>query len=337
MPELTIAIPIGPGHETFADRAKQSVMAQTIEVVGIAYADPDGRGAGWARNRLLEKVQTPYVTFLDSDDWIEPTYAELMLKAAADAGDKYIYSGWYEENPAKQAVVVTPPQKCYCFDNGWQVHLITALMRTDWVRQIGGFDEELPGMEDTDFFHRLHEAGHCGYMIANPLVHYSYGGQRSLKFQNRPDYFEIKEKVGRRHHKEFMPCCGGTPIINQNPGNERQEGDILAHAMGSALVTVGRISRRIYPRAGYGALLWVDPRDADADPMRFKRSQQQEDIDRTRETFVLPNASPQPTVSSAEDFARVMEAQRNNAFVPPSQPKPSRRKSINDLKKKAGF
>lgn len=335
MPDLTIAIPIGPGHEKFAEKAKQSVREQTIEVTGLALGDPTGNGAGWTRNRLLAQVQTPYVAFLDSDDWIEPNFADIMLQAIRQADTKYVYSGWFEEYPPNGAKPVSPPVKCYCFDNDWQVHLVTAIVPTEWAKQVGGFDETLPGMEDTDFFHKLHEVGHCGLAINNPLIHYSYGGRRSLAFQKRPDYYEIKERIGKRYHKESMSCCGGTPIINSNPGNERQEGDVLAHALGSALVTVGRQSRRIYPRAGYGALLWVDPRDIDADPMRFKRSQQQEDLDRTREAFMPTHNGP--VASGAADVAEIIEGARNKAFVPPTQGKPQGRKSITDLKKKAGY
>lgn len=272
LPDLTICIPIGPGHEETAERAKESVKAQTVEVIGHAFYDEHGDGAGYARNQLLERVETPYVTFLDADDWIEPTFAEVMLSAAYDAleDSKYVYSAWWEVYPANEERIPLP-RKCYCFEDGnwWNVHLINAVIPTHWAREIA-FNEDLPGMEDTDFFHRLHEAGYCGKGLDVPLVHYTSDGNRSKAFRQRSDYLTIKEALGTRYHKDVMSCCGEA-VPNTGPYNDKQAGDMLYAVQGNAfMVYVGRSTQRIYKSDGYGQLMWVNPGDAAMDPSRFR-------------------------------------------------------------------
>ena len=45
----------------------------------IRYIRQENRGSGGARNRGLKEVQTPYVGFLDSDDWLCTRYVERVL------------------------------------------------------------------------------------------------------------------------------------------------------------------------------------------------------------------------------------------------------------------
>lgn len=46
----------------------------------IQYYSQKNRGLGAARNVGLARANTPYVTFLDSDDWLMPTFVENVIK-----------------------------------------------------------------------------------------------------------------------------------------------------------------------------------------------------------------------------------------------------------------
>lgn len=324
-PTLTICIPVGPGHEPLFARASESVKAQTIPVLGIALPDTEGKGAGWARNQLLAKVTTPYVSFLDCDDWLKPDFAEQMLMEL-DA-DHYTYSAWYQALGNGQESVVIPSAECYCFqqDNWWKVHLINAVIPTQWMRDIGGFDETLPGMEDTDAFHRLHAIGHCGKLVNKPLVHYADDGKRSQEFRNHPDYLSIKQAIGARYNKTEMPCCQGQGVSNQGPFGEKQPGDVLARVLGPNFQTyVGRQSDRLYNNVGYGQLVWADPRDVASDPARFQRVEQ--------------THTPNEVISSSAEIATLLQSQVQPGLAqqPTREPAPGRKK-VSDLKKMAGI
>lgn len=301
-PELTIAIPIGPGYEPHVERSVESVKRQTIPVVGISLHDEHGKGPGFARNQMTLKCETPYIAFLDCGDWLEPDYAAEMLSAFKMAkSGRYVYSGWFESGPQGE-VVRQPPDRCYCFDNDWRVHLVTALFPVLWARQVGGFDETLPGMEDTDFFHKMHAAGHCGEAVDKPLLHYSTVVKRSVDFHNRPDYEQIKESVRRRYHRPEMNCCGRQAVPNIGPFNEKQPGDILAEVQGAAfIVYVGRGSGRLYPRGlGQGQRCWAAPLDVQNDPAHFR---------------AVP-MSEWPALESAAEVGDYMNGQRQNVHLP---------------------
>lgn len=274
-PELTIAIPVGPGYENYLERSVESVKRQTIPVVGISYHDEKGKGPGFARNQLAIKCETPYIAFLDCGDWLEADFSAEMLSAIKMSKGKYVYSGWFRGKSPQEADVeipIIPSNRCYCFDNDWQVHIVTAVMPVLWVRQVGGFDETLPGMEDTDFFHKMAESGHCGSLVAKPLVHYSEVVMRSEEFHNRKDFEQIKASIQARYHKPIMNCCGRQAVPNVGPFNEKQPGDILAEIQGAAfIVYVGKGSGRIYPQGlGAGQRVWAHPLDVQNDPMHFR-------------------------------------------------------------------
>lgn len=332
-PILTICIPIGPGHEQIAERAKDSVRNQSVPVRGDAFFDPEGRGAGYARNQLLARVKTPYVAFLDADDYLLPTFAERMLlhQAEIEAQGKYTYSGyrcpeWDKDNkPTGGAVDVIPPDECYCPETHYQVHLITALLRTDWARAVGGFDETLPGSEDTDFFLKLHVAGHCGVLLPEILLFWDINGEnrRGRRFFFNPDKAQIMRSIIERYPVEHMSCCGGNPVLPNGPSGERQNGDIQARVLGPAfIVYVGRGTGRKYENVGYGQIVWASPLDVDADPSRFQR-------------YTPPPPPKDNVAESAEQIADFMQTQAS----PEVKPQQAQVKRVNghDLAKMAGF
>jgi len=273
MADLTIAIPVATNHEALYQRAVESVKAQTRSCALAIYHDTNSNGAGYARNQLLSMVTTPFVTFLDADDYLDPRFAEIMLPLACayyKAG-LYIYPSWYEHQGGRM-VRVTPNETCYCLNQGidyWHTHVITSVIATKWAREAGGFDEELIGIEDTDFYHKLRRNGHCGYHINVPLLHWAHeGNSRSVKFQRAPEFLSVKDRVKRRYEAD-MGCCGANMVVNTGPFNEKQANDVLAQAWGSKILLIGCSTGRIYPHVGYGEFVWVDPADIWAEPERL--------------------------------------------------------------------
>lgn len=307
--DLTIAIPLGAAHMELAPRAIDSVKRQTVRVLWGVWEDKEARGAGWARNRLLEKVTTPFVAFLDADDYLEPNYAESMLAAAKAQPTRYIYCGWKTDEDAQ---VYSAPLRCYCFDNDCLVHPITALLPTAWAKAVGGFDEKLPGMEDTDFFLKLTGAGHCGARLDLPLLHWTPASEtsRSWQFKQRADYTEIKRALAQKYYRRDSvgTCCGGQGRKNEGPFGERQPGDVLAHMEGPPLLGgyVGWHTARIYKSPGYGSLVWADPNDVRRDARTFRLAEQP--------------APPQEPVPIGSGWTAVATPQNAPSAPPPFRP-----------------
>lgn len=241
-------------------------MAQTIDVRHIARIDEDGEGPGVIRNRLLEMVETEYVTFLDADDWLEPSFAQETL-AAMQPG-RYVYTDWWRD--------IVPIQVPRCPWHTGNFHLVTAVVPTEAALAVGGFDEDLPGMEDTDFYIKLLMHRVCGIHLSKPLVHYRRDGGRAAHIHATGEVKKIQGIIDSRYGGVPLPCgggCGGgtVEIEKQQPANKRRDGDVLAlAAWGGNSTKTGLVSGRLYPRTGNWKRVWVDPRDATAAPQHWQ-------------------------------------------------------------------
>lgn len=261
MSNVTVIIPYSAEHEALSARAVASVRAQTVKCEGMAIFDRERRGPGYVRNRGLARVTTPYVVFLDADDWLEPTFVERALKAIQP--NRYVYTDWYESGDIKRA-----PDKAWC---GGTWHVITTLIPTEMAKAVGGFDESLPGAEDTDFYLKLTTRKWCGIRLPEPLFHYGAEGARARAFKAGPDEKRVMQLISERHGGK-MGCCGVSPSEELPPVGDKQDGDVLARALwGGNRREMGRVTGRMYPRVGNGATAWVDPRDLAATPQLWEQ------------------------------------------------------------------
>jgi len=260
MTKLTFITPVAPYHTALLDRTVASVQAQTVACEHIVMHDTDERGPSWLRNEALLQVSTPFVSFLDADDHIEPNFAEVML--AAWKPGRYVYCDWHQKGEVKAA----PARPWY--DGTW--HPITTLIPTVCVNDIGGFDETLPAAEDTDLGMRLNCSGLCGLHVPQPLFHYGSEGRRAKHFVQGPQYLPVLRAINKRY--QGMACCGDKPSINQPPSGNEFKGAVLAQAMWSGnRAELGRATGTMYPRSGNGKLMWVHVADVDISPNLWQR------------------------------------------------------------------
>lgn len=252
---MTFVTPVAPYHTGLVERVKATVRQQTVQCGHIVIVDEHMKGAGWARNKGLEQVSSPFICWLDADDLLEPAYAERVLSAYD--GKHYIYTDWFHD----EAHINAPEQP---FVNGsW--HVVTALLPTAWVKYVGGFDETLAGGEDTDLYLKLRSRGMCGRRLAEPLMHYTRGGRRSHEFVASPALLTFQTLMSRRYGGKQLACCG--EYQEPTPVNERESGAVLVQALWEGnRQQRGAVTGKLYPRAGNGALMWVDARDVSYSP-----------------------------------------------------------------------
>jgi GT2 family glycosyltransferase len=122
-------------------------------------------GPGAARNRGLARVRTPWVALLDADELPGPGWVDRLeaLASATDAPDGV--EGRVEAGAG--AARPTPFTHIAEVHGGDDLHVAgNVLIRTDALREVGGFDErfydprrKLHFREDVDAYFRLERAG----------------------------------------------------------------------------------------------------------------------------------------------------------------------------------
>lgn len=324
MAELTFLIPIAPYHADIVQRAIDSVLNQTIPCDYRVIEDSESRGAGWARNRLLDNVDSPFVSFLDADDTIEPDFAEQCFRVWLNVNQKnrYVYTNWFNgekiivpESPCDMWTTITrnvPPVDANFEDwkqtgNTWQKktwHVITTFIPADYVRRIGGFDELLEGAEDTDFYWRLKVSGICGIHLNAPLFNYLGGfGSRSQKMRSDLILDKESERYFRRYEGLKIMCCGDPSDIPNKPSNEQQPGDVLLQALWQGnRFERGKATGRIYPYASYPLTFYGSPEDAAKSPHLFARVTSAESV-RAGGEALMPRYQNKNAMPAVEVFS----------------------------------
>lgn len=165
--DVTVIIPTIPGRELLYERASASVATQTVApYCVIAQIDINRRGAAWCRNEALTKVETPFISWLDDDDTFLPDHIESLVDGQNKSGADLVFT--YAEfiggrDPlacCQDGVLVAEPINvpfgpqqrdhldsrqsplcpwCGCHRGGFIP--ITHLVRTNLVREVGGFPE----------------------------------------------------------------------------------------------------------------------------------------------------------------------------------------------------
>lgn len=190
-PQISVVIPVGPGHEAQVQRALDSIEAQTYpfwecvvvnDTGGVLSLPPFVRevkiparsGPSKARNVGVKHSRAPLIAFLDADDYFLPEFLDKTL-ATMKATRHYVYTDWISIN--KQGVAephTTPDYNPNAVFRQTSIHSINVLIPKSWIEQIGGFDENMRTWEDVDFFMKLAASGLCGERVAMPLVVYDY-------------------------------------------------------------------------------------------------------------------------------------------------------------------
>jgi glycosyltransferase involved in cell wall biosynthesis len=162
-------------------------------------------GPSAARNTGIAEASGELICFLDADDALLPDKLErqvgfLEFFRSCDLVYSDHYIGDDRLNPLRLECRSPPPlplPKLLAFCN-WFAPM-SPLMRTHLVRQVGGFDEDLRGAEDWDFWLRASHHGVLAYLPGPVGVYRTHPGQAH---HNLERMLENREKVIRKH---FQP------------------------------------------------------------------------------------------------------------------------------------
>lgn len=240
---LSVIIPIYK-TEKFLKRCVDSVLAQSLEDMEIILVDdgsPDGcpeicdeykkrdkrirvlhkknEGLGMARNSGVARATGEYVTFIDSDDYIEPTYLEKLYELAIKNNvDVCVSGGIYIDNGKNLLLryCVSPELHNKYIDNVEDVRNISAKVispnkygkdycslsscfslfrRTLFVEKELTFLSERSFLsEDMEFNMKLYQV--CDSVYLSDVIGYHYWyNENSLSRRNKKNRFELLIKT----------------------------------------------------------------------------------------------------------------------------------------------
>jgi glycosyltransferase involved in cell wall biosynthesis len=207
VPLVSVIIPTR-NRLAFLEEAVRSVIRQTLRSCEIIVVDdassdgtpewltgPEGQGVtvvrleenserSRARNRGLERARGTFVLFLDDDDRLRATALEnLHQPLAKKPGAIGAVGGQVLFNERGQRRRVTHPRRSFertvWLDllAGWMTPPGTVLWRTETIRLLGGFNENITRSEDRELFLRASRLGSVVFIPQAVLDKRSHSGQ----------------------------------------------------------------------------------------------------------------------------------------------------------------
>lgn len=166
------------------------------------------RGMAGARNAGIASARGTWLGFLDDDDLWSPQKLRMQLDVADEKGADFVYA----------AAVLLYGERVVPFDRLPNESEVTSALlesdvipagasnviaRTELVRRLGGFDEQLVYSADWDFWIRLALTGR-GVVCNEVLVaHVQHGG--NALFRHRPDVIGEFDHIVEKHAAHLAP------------------------------------------------------------------------------------------------------------------------------------
>lgn len=190
---ICVVIPTHPARGSVLDtgsllgRAVASVRAQTLQPAAIVIVcDLNGDGAAITRQRALDEVETPYVSFLDSDDWLYPNHLAVHWALLQENYADVAYSWWSGNRPFSESTHRGIP-----FNNATPHHVtMTLTMRTELAKRVGFVTEPMHpewAGEDWKMITGLAAIGAKFVGTAEETWHYAIHGGNSSGLAGRGD------------------------------------------------------------------------------------------------------------------------------------------------------
>jgi len=238
-PVVSVIITCGPGHDAWLIDALDSVQAQTYPDWECLVVNDTGKdwpkyipGAPWAkvinmegnqgtaaaRNVGFSHARGVCIVWMDADDYWLPWFLERTVAYAEKNKNCIIYSDLIQDDGKVKKVYTykDPTYEEVPFHMSYPGSSILVPREVAFaVKDLqGGFDIEIPGMEDWDYQIAVHSLGYCAYNIPEPLFVYRLqtSTKREKDYARIDDIKAYLDKKWAKYRKEGvkMGCgCGG--------------------------------------------------------------------------------------------------------------------------------
>ena len=149
------------------------------------------KGVSAARNAGLAAAASAWVAFLDDDDLWGPHKLRRQLDAVHATGHRWACSATVSFAGSQVIGVADPPpggdlSRAILHGNVVSGSASSVLARTDLVRGVGGFDEDVPSMEDWDLWIRLAQESSLACVTSTDVAYRVHPGSRGHDLAEQP-------------------------------------------------------------------------------------------------------------------------------------------------------
>ena len=172
----------------------------------IQYAEPEqNSGACAARNLGLLLAKGSYISFLDDDDYWLERKIEVQMSGFIKKNIGVVYTPYYLKYKGRQEIVKTVAMdgkltESLLYKNSM---CIFPLMRTNLVRQVGGFDVNLTASQEHDLLLRLSQV--CEFKFINePVAVYDVSDESiSMNISKKIEAFEMFQSKHKNLYSQY--------------------------------------------------------------------------------------------------------------------------------------
>jgi glycosyltransferase involved in cell wall biosynthesis len=222
---------------------------------GIRYLYQDNRGPGPARNAGVEATSGPLIGFLDADDTWLPDKLSRQVAYLERYPDIALVTGAYLQGDEDNKAVATVPAPQLGSRRVFERLLVrnelhnptVVLVRRSCLREVGGFSDVPPPVEDWDTWIEIARRFPVG-AVSEPVATRRRHAQTITRRATGLDWIESQRRILARHLRYVEPAWRRRIV--------RRRAEATAHFF--AAVSASRRSRK---RAFFLVLysLWLDP------------------------------------------------------------------------------
>jgi GT2 family glycosyltransferase len=199
------------------DGSREIVESYRGRLPGLKLVDASGRrGQAHARNAGAAAATGDAFLFCDADDQVAPGWLAALGRAlaihefvACRYDNETLNPPWVQRthlNPQKDGLTAYdyPPFLPHAGGGGLAV-------RREVHAEVGGFDETLPALEDTDYCWRIQLAGHGFHFVPEAVVNIRHRHDSGSIFRQGVSYGRHNVLIYSRYKDRGMPRLGWTP------------------------------------------------------------------------------------------------------------------------------
>ena len=153
------------------------IIKQFDDKIDLWISEPD-HSTSDAQNKAISLARGDFVFCLSSDDWIDPAFIELAVKAILSSGVDFVFGdmAMYKD---EKLVSVLKGEKDYAkslMSGNPRFNFPSTLIKRACFQKIGIFDLNFTISNDYEWTLRLHLAGGNGFYESRLIVHRRIGG-----------------------------------------------------------------------------------------------------------------------------------------------------------------